>query len=119
VRAARAMSLATRVACNKEVDGNSNKGTGNRGGGQAMARRTIATMWAMATAMRLVGEKKGKGKGGKGNGDGNVRVAIKEEGKVSKGMALATRMVGEWTVMVTKRVMVIAMRVVGKQRKWR
>ncbi len=39
---------------------------------RAMARvRATATMWGMATAMRLVGNKEGKGKGGKGNGDGN------------------------------------------------
>ncbi len=32
---------------------------------------TMATMWAMATAMRLAGDKEGKGKGGKGKCDGD------------------------------------------------
>jgi hypothetical protein len=49
-----------------------------------------------------------------------MRVAGKEEGKGSKAMALATRMVGECTVMATKMAMVmaIAIRVVGKQWRW-
>ncbi len=37
------------------------------------------TMWAMASAMRLAGDKEDKCKGGKGNGDGDVRVAGKEK----------------------------------------
>jgi hypothetical protein len=32
-RVARAMALATRVACNKEDNGNSNEGNGNKSGG--------------------------------------------------------------------------------------
>ncbi len=39
-------------------------------------------MWAMATAMRLAGNKEDKGKGSKGskgNGNGNVRVGGEEE----------------------------------------
>ncbi len=36
-------------------------------------------MWAMATAMRLVGDKEDKGTGGKGNGNSDVNVAGKEE----------------------------------------
>jgi hypothetical protein len=39
VRAARAMALATKVACNKEGNGNSNEGNGNKGGGQAATMR--------------------------------------------------------------------------------
>jgi hypothetical protein len=76
----------------------------------------MGTMWVMATVMRLAGNKEGKGKGGKGNGDGNVRVASKEEGKGSKAMAIATRMVGEWTVMEIKRTMAMVKRLAGKQR---
>jgi hypothetical protein len=38
------MALAMRVVCNKEGDGNSNKGDLNKGGGQATATRAIATM---------------------------------------------------------------------------
>ncbi len=38
----------------------------------AMAMATlIATTWALATAMRLVGDIEGKCKGSKGNGNGN------------------------------------------------
>ncbi len=37
---------------------------------RAMAR-AMATMWAMATVMRLAGDKEGKGNGGKGDGNGN------------------------------------------------
>ncbi len=32
---------------------------------------TMATMWVMATMMRLMGNKEGKGKRGKGDDDGN------------------------------------------------
>jgi hypothetical protein len=39
VRAARAMALVTRVACDKEGDGDSGKSDGNEGGGRAMAAR--------------------------------------------------------------------------------
>jgi hypothetical protein len=42
-RAARAIALATRVACNKEGDGNSGKSNGDKCGGQAMATRAMAT----------------------------------------------------------------------------
>jgi hypothetical protein len=99
-------------------------------GGAACTR--MVTMWAMAMAVRLAGDKEDKGKGGKGNGDGNVRVVGNKEDKGSKAMALATRMVGKWTVTATKReicngnnsgrqatvtttkrVMVMAMRVAG------
>ncbi len=91
----RAIALAAWAACNKEDDGNSNEGNGNKGGRQVMATRAMATMWAMATGMRLIGNKEGKGKGGKGNGYDNVRVAGKEEDEGSKAMALATRILGE------------------------
>ncbi len=43
-RAARAIALATRVACNKEGDGNDGKSNGNEGAGQATAT------WVMVTA---------------------------------------------------------------------
>ncbi len=79
MRAARAMASATRVACNKEGDGNSNKGNGKEGGGQAAATRAMAKMWAMGTAMRLECGKDDIGKGSKANSDGNVRLASEEE----------------------------------------
>jgi hypothetical protein len=71
------MALATRVACNKESDGNSCKSDGNEDAGRVMATRAMATvmvtakamMWVMVMAMRLVGNEKGKGEGGKGDGD--------------------------------------------------
>ncbi len=44
-----------------------------------------------------------------------MRVAGNKEGEGSKAMAMATRMAGEWTAMETKRAMVKAMRVAGKQ----
>jgi hypothetical protein len=63
------------VVCDKEGYDNSNKGNGNKGGWQAMETRvmatTMATMWVMATMMRLMGNKEGKGKRGKGDDDGN------------------------------------------------
>ncbi len=37
------MALATRVACNKEGDGDSGKSDGDEGGGQATATRAMAT----------------------------------------------------------------------------
>jgi hypothetical protein len=60
--------------------------------------------------------------GCKGNGDGNVRVAGDKRGKGSKvvamAMAMATSMAGEWSVTTAKRLMAMAMRVVGKQPQW-
>jgi hypothetical protein len=53
---------------------------------------------AMATAMRVAGNKEGKG---------------------DKAMATAIRIAGEWTETATKRVMVTATRVAGEQRQWR
>ncbi len=50
---------------------------------------------AMATAMRVTGNKEGKG---------------------DKVMAMATRIAAEWTATVTKRAMVMATRVADKQR---
>ncbi len=41
--AARAMALATRVACDEEGDGNGGKSDSDEGGGRAMATRAIAT----------------------------------------------------------------------------
>ncbi len=43
-----------------------------------------------------------------------MRVAVDEEGKDGKAIAMATRMVGEWTVMVRKRAMAMTTRVAGK-----
>ncbi len=37
------MALATRVACDKEGNGNSGKSDGDKGGGQATATRAMAT----------------------------------------------------------------------------
>jgi hypothetical protein len=42
-RAAWAMALATRVACDKEGNGNGGKSDGNKGGGRAMATRAMVT----------------------------------------------------------------------------
>jgi hypothetical protein len=42
-KAARAMALVTRVACDKEGDGNGGKSDGNKGGGGATATRVMAT----------------------------------------------------------------------------
>jgi hypothetical protein len=79
VRAAKAIASTMRVACNEEGDGNSNKGSGNKGGGQARVTKGMTTMWAMATGMRLVGNEEDKDKGSKSNGKGDVMVAGKEE----------------------------------------
>ncbi len=83
-----------------------------------MAMRAKATMWVMAMAMRLAGNKEGKSEGGKGNGDGEFRVAGEEESKGNKVMALVTRIVGKWTAMAMKRAMAMATRVAGEQQKW-
>ncbi len=55
MRAARAMALVMRVVCDKEGNGNRNKGNGKEGGGRAMATKAMAIMWAIGTAMRLAG----------------------------------------------------------------
>ena len=69
--------VATKVSCNKEGGGDGGKSNGNEGGWQAMA---MAMTWAVATAMRLVGDEEGKCKGGKSiamatgaDGDGDSR----------------------------------------------
>jgi hypothetical protein len=106
--------IGNKVACNEEGDG--------KGGRQATATRAMATMWAMATVLRLVGDKEDKGKGGKGNGNGNVRVAGKEEdgGQVDcngnkEGNGNGNKGGGRATVTATKRVMATAPRVVGNK----
>ncbi len=75
----RRMALATRVACDKEGDGNGYKSDGDEGDGRAMATRAMVTVmvtakamtWVMVMVTRLAGNKEGKGKGSKGNGDDN------------------------------------------------
>ncbi len=42
-RVARAMALATRVACDEEGDGDGGKSNGDEGGGRATATRAMAT----------------------------------------------------------------------------
>ncbi len=63
------------VVCDKKGDGDSNKGNGNEGGRQATVTRAMVTamvtMWEMAMAMRLAGNKEDKGKRGKGDGNSN------------------------------------------------
>ncbi len=67
-----------------------------------MAMRAMATMWAMALALRLAGDKDDKGKGSKGNLDSDMRVA------------------DEWPAMATKRAMGMATKVVSmrQQQQW-
>ncbi len=73
----RRMALATRVACDKEGDGNGYKSNGDEGDGQAMVTRAMvkaittakATTWVMVMVTRLAGDEEGKGEGGKGDGD--------------------------------------------------
>jgi hypothetical protein len=71
----RAMAFAVRVECNKESNCFGSKSDGNKGGGQLMATRVMATVtattWAMAMAARLAGDKEGKGEGGKSDGNGD------------------------------------------------
>ncbi len=54
---------------------NSNKGDDNEGSRKTMVTMAVtmmtATMWAMATVTRLVGNKEGKSEGGKGKFDSN------------------------------------------------
>ncbi len=71
--------MATRVACDKESNGDGYKSDGDKGDGGATATRAMVTAMATAKAMtwvmvmvtRLGGNKEGKGKGGKGGGDDN------------------------------------------------
>ena len=61
------MASATRMACNKEGDGDSGKSNGNEDGWQATATKAMpmamATTWARMIATWQVGVKKGKGEG--------------------------------------------------------
>ncbi len=76
--------MATRVACNKEgngdghkSDGDGYKSDGNESDRQATATRAMvmamvtakATTWVILMVTRLAGDKEGKGEGGKGDGD--------------------------------------------------
>jgi hypothetical protein len=69
----RVMALVTRVVCDEEGNDDGSKSDGNEGGRRATAMRAMATAtvmtWAMVTAMRVVGNKKGNGKVGKGDGN--------------------------------------------------
>ncbi len=106
-----AMAMGTRVAGNKEGNGNIGKSNddSNEGDGQATAMRLMATAmamtWAMAMATRLAGNKDGKAKGGKGDGETSMRVANNEEGEGGKGMVAATSVVCKRKAMATKRAM--------------
>ncbi len=60
--------VATKVSCNKENGGDGGKSDGDEGGGQATV---MAMTRAMATAMRLAGDKEDECKGGTFNSDGN------------------------------------------------
>jgi hypothetical protein len=60
--------VATKVSCNKEGGGDGGKSDGDEGGGQATA---TATTWAMATVMRLAGNKEGKCMGSTFNSEGD------------------------------------------------
>ncbi len=57
-RAARAMALATRVACDEEGDGDGGKSDGNEGGRQATAT------WVMGTEGKQQSTSEGINKGG-------------------------------------------------------
>ncbi len=69
--------MATRVACDEEGDDNGYKSNGNKGDGQAMGTRAMATVmatakattWVMVILRRLAGNKEGRGEGSKGDGD--------------------------------------------------
>ncbi len=71
--------MATRVACDKEGNGDGYKSNGNKGDGRSTATRAMvtamatakATMWVMVMVTRLAGDKEGRGEGGKGDGDDN------------------------------------------------
>jgi hypothetical protein len=69
----RAMTLVTRVECNKESDGFDGESDENEDGRRLMATRATATAttWVMVMVMRLAGDEEGKGEGGKGNGNGD------------------------------------------------
>jgi hypothetical protein len=84
-----------------------------------MATRAMATMWVIAMAMRLAGNKEDKGQDGKGNCNGNVRVAGKEEdgGQVDCNSNKESNGDGnkggrQAMVTVTKRAMAMVTRVV-------
>jgi hypothetical protein len=71
-----------RVKWDEEGNDFGGKSNGNEGGRQAMATRAMATvmatMWAMATATSVVGNKEGKGDGCKSN-SGATRMVGKRQ----------------------------------------
>ncbi len=115
-RVARVMALVTRVACDKEGNGDSSESNGNKGGRQAMATRAMATAkvitWAIMMATRQAGDEEGYGKGSKGNGNGNEAGGQRRgygqqlHGNSNKGGRHAM-------AMATKRAIAMAMRVAG------
>ncbi len=82
-----------------------------RAAGTAM---TTATMWVMATMMRLVGNKEGKERAARANAMA-MRVAGVKEGDGGKAMTMATRMVCEQMVMAMTREMVMKTKEAGEE----
>jgi hypothetical protein len=109
----RVMVMVTRVAGDKEGNGDGGKSNGisNKGGEQETATRVMVmvTMWAMAT---LAGNKEGMDEGGKSMATA-MRMVGEEEGKGGKAMAMATRVVGKRTLTAMKRAMATETREAG------
>jgi hypothetical protein len=110
--AARAMATAMRVAGKQQQQGQLQQGL-QANNMTRVAVTAAATMWAMATVMRLVGNKWGKGKGSKGKCNSNGVVGIKE-GKGGKAMGMATRVAGKGMATARTRAMVTKMKEVGE-----
>ncbi len=99
------MVLATRVECDKEIDGVGGKSDGNEGGRRLMVTRVMATAtvmtWVMVMVTRLTGDEEGKG-------------------EVARAMATVMRVAGDKEAMATAaRAMATATMVAGERWRWR
>jgi hypothetical protein len=87
------------------------------GDGKATAMRVMARamaiMWVMAMVARLAGNKEGKGNGERSMATA-MRVAGDKEGNGNGGKSNGDKGGGKAMAMATKRVIVTAIRVVGK-----
>jgi hypothetical protein len=114
----RAMVTATRVAGDKEGNGNGGQsiGCGNKVGRQVTASRAMLT--AMATSGQWQWQqgwqmtKRARARVARAT-EMTMRVVGNKEGEDSTAMAMATRVAGKWTATVTKRAMVTKTRLEG------
>jgi hypothetical protein len=109
----RLLESTTRVAGEQ-----SNKGNGNKGGGQTTVTRAavmaMATMWAIAMVTRLMGKERETARVARANLMARRVVGI-EEGKGGKAMAIAAWVAGKEMATTMMRAMVMNTKEAGEE----